>query len=270
MSATVIELAAKGRAVRPAAAPSPTEYLSPSQAATFLGCSAKHWFRYGIGLRDPAGGGAVRGKAVHQVIEYALAAKMAAVELGPADLADAWDRAWDLAAEGAEFHAFDDIEALKASGALLTHKYIREAVPAMEPAAVETPFAGEIAGVRVRGMADIVTKDGTVIDLKTSGRKPAGLSADHALQLATYVALAPGATGSARIDTLVSTKDPQLVQIEHTPGAAGRRLVERLYPLVAEGIRGRLYTPNRNSALCSRRDCNCADACEREFGGSVE
>jgi CRISPR/Cas system-associated exonuclease Cas4 (RecB family) len=265
MSATVLELV-------PVAAPAPAtgEYLSPSQASTYLGCQAKWYFRYMFGLPDPAGGGAVRGKAVHQVIEYALAAKMAGVALGPADLADAWDRAWDIAAEGAEFQQFDDIEALKGSGARLTHKWIHEAAPAVQPAAVEQPFAGEIAGVRVRGIADIVTTDGMVIDLKTSSRKPNGISADHALQLATYAALVPGASGETRIDTLIGTKEPQLVQIGHAPGAAGRRLVEKMYPLVAEGIRGGLYAPNRSSPLCSRRYCNFADACEREFGGVVE
>ena len=86
-----------------------------------------------------------------------------------------------------------------------------------------------------------------VVDVKTASRKPSGLAADHALQLATYAQLVLGASRETRIDTLVGTKEPQLVQIEHTPGEAGRRLVERLYPLVAEGIAGgctrRIATP---------------------------
>jgi hypothetical protein len=45
----------------------------------------------------------------------------------------------------------------------------------------------------------------------------------------------------------------RLVQIDHTPGDAGRRLVERIYPLVAEGITGGFYLPNRGSSVCSRR-----------------
>jgi hypothetical protein len=60
-----------------------------------------------------------------------------------------------------------------------------------------------------------------------------------------------------------------LVQIGHTPGEAGRRLVERVYPLVAEGIAGGLYLPNRNSNMCNRRYCAFVDACEREFGGTI-
>src|SRR5262249_33965794 len=117
---------------------------------------------------------------------------------------------------------------------------------------------------------DIVTTIDTVIDVKTASRKPSGVAADHALQLATYTALLPDASGRARIDALVSTKEPQLVQIEHTPGEAGKRLAERIYPLVAEGIAGALYMPNRNATSCSRRYCAFWQQCEREFGGLVE
>ena len=67
----------------------------------------------------------------------------------------------------------------------------------------------------------------------------------------------------------MSTKEPQLVQIEHTPREAGKRLVERLYSLVAEGIASGLYLPNRGSSVCSRRYCAFADACEREFEGTI-
>src|SRR5262245_22422888 len=126
----------------PSAQSIPGEILSPSQASTFLQCSAKYWFRYGLGLPDPAGGGAVRGKAVHSIVEYYMRAKIAGVSLDPAGMSDAWDYAWDQAAEGAEFAAYDDIEALKASGSALARKYITEAAPSIEPAAVEVPFTG--------------------------------------------------------------------------------------------------------------------------------
>jgi RecB family exonuclease len=258
------------RAGRMSAASMPGEVLSPSQASTFLSCQARWYFRYMVGLPDPAGGGAVRGKAVHSVIEYAMRAKMAGVVLEAGALLDAWDAAWDQAAEGAEFQSCDDIEALKVSGAKLAEKYLAEAAPAIEPAAVEVPLSGTIAGIPVRGVADLVTTDGTVIDIKTASRKPSGLAADHALQLATYAALVPGASGETRIHTLVGTKEPQLVQIKHTPGEAGKRLAERIYPLVAEGISGGLFLPNRSSSMCSQRYCSFWQECTREFGGIVE
>ena len=175
------------------------------------------------------------------------------------------------AATVAEFAADDDVEDLKASGARLAHKYLAEAAPAIEPAAVEVPVSGSIAGVPVRGIIDIIEGEGRVIDIKTTSRKPSKISGDHAFQLATYVALlGDGGSGEARLDSLVATKDPQLIQIEHSSGESGGKLVERMYPLVAEGIAGGLYLPNRSSSVCSRRYCSFADACELEFGGVVE
>lgn len=272
MTAPVVEIgrAAPERQCRPSAAQVPGEVLSPSQASTFLGCPAKWWYKYGLGLPDPAGGGAVRGKAVHSIVAYFMDAKKAGVELPAEGLETAWEHAWDAAAEGAQFSAFDDLDQLQKSGLALTKKYLAEVAPTISPAAVEQPFSGSIGGVKVRGIVDLIDTSGCVIDLKTSGRKSSSISADHAFQLATYTALAPGATGKARLDMLVSTKEPQLVTIEHTPGAAGRRLIERMYPAVAEGIAGGLFAPNRASNLCSRRYCAFADQCEREWGGVVE
>jgi hypothetical protein len=151
----------------------------------------------------------------------------------------------------------------------LTQKYLAEAGPGIAPAAVEVPVTGVIAGVPVRGIVDIVDTSRRVIDIKTKARKASEVAPDHALQLATYTQLMPRASGEARIDLLVSTKEPQLIQIDHTPGAAGRKLAERLYPMVAEGIAGGLYLPNRSATTCSRRWCAYWRECEQEFGGQV-
>ena len=56
--------------MQPDASAMPGEILSPSQASTFLGCSAKYRYKYLLGIPDPAAGGAVRGRAVHKAIEH--------------------------------------------------------------------------------------------------------------------------------------------------------------------------------------------------------
>ena len=71
----------------------PGEVLSPSQATTFLSCQARWYFRYMAGLPDPPAGGAVRGKAVHKLIEYAMRAKIAGVVLEAGGFSDVWDTA---------------------------------------------------------------------------------------------------------------------------------------------------------------------------------
>lgn len=245
----------------------PGESLSPSQANTYLNCSARWRFKYGLGLPDPAGGGAVRGTAVHKAIEYYMRAKMSGVVLEAADVMNEWDLIWDEAAAAGEFLAYENIEALKESGAQLAAKYLREAAPSIEPAGVEVPLSGLINRVPVRGYADIVTTDGTIIDIKTTSRKPNAISGDHALQLATYIELYEGSNGRGRIDSLVSTKEPQLVQIASAPGESGRRLVRHLYPMVVDAINGGLYMPNRASTWCAK--CPYQRECEKEYGGTV-
>ena len=245
----------------------PGEMLSPSQANCYLSCSARWRFKYILGLPDPAGGGAIRGKAVHRAIEYYMRAKIAGVILDADAVLDEWDSIWDEACEEGEFAAKEDVEALKTSGAILAEKYLTEAAPAIEPAGVEVPLYGVINGVAVRGIADIITIDGTVIDIKTTSRKPSGISGDHALQLATYIELYDGSNGQARIDSLVSTKEPQLVQIAQKPGDSGRKLVNHLYPMVVDAINGGLFMPNRASTFCGK--CPYARECEQEFGGTV-
>jgi len=251
------------------AAVMPGEILSPSQTSCFLNCSAKYRFRYVLGLPDPAGGGAARGKAVHKAIEYYMKATISGITLDAQAIDDYWDEIWDEAAEGALFAANENIEQLNQSGRDLSYKYLSEVAPAIRPAAAELPVTGTISGVAVRGIVDILDVDGRVIDIKTSSRRSSKISGDHALQLATYVALAgEKASGKARIDSLVSTKDPQLVQIEHEPGRRGRQLVETMYPLVAEGIANGLFIPNRASTLCGY--CPYKAECASEYGGSPE
>jgi PD-(D/E)XK nuclease superfamily len=129
--------------------------------------------------------------------------------------------------------------------------------------------AGEIGGVRVRGKVDLLDEEGRVVDVKTAARKPSGIAPDYAFQLATYRQITPGASGEARLDTLVKTKTVQLIQQGYTVAEQDLRATEVLYPLVQEGIANGLYFPNRQSLTCSRRNCAFWRHCEQEFGGTI-
>jgi hypothetical protein len=109
-----------------------------------------------------------------------------------------------------------------------------------------------------------------VVDVKTAARKPSGISPDYAFQLATYRQITPGATGEARLDTLVKTKTPQLVRQSYAVSQQDLRTTEVLYPLVRDGTASGLFFPNRQSLMCSRRNCAFWRQCQREFGGTVQ
>lgn len=244
--------------------------LSPSQVKCFLGCSARWWFRYGLGLPDQRGGSLVRGAAVDKTVMWALRNKLQGVAYEVEDAGEVYEAAWDAECENASFAPDESPEELKRSGAILARKYLEEAVPEIEPRDVQLKVAGEIAGVKVQGFVDLIDTSGRIIDLKTAAKSPSGIDSDYRFQLATYRQLAPGASGEARLDTVVATKVPKLVRIDYTVSVADQLMTQHLYPHVREGIREGLYFPNRSSNLCSRKYCAFADACCKEFGGAVE
>lgn len=244
--------------------------LSPSQANQFLNCSARWWFRYGAGLPDPKSGSLVRGTAVHKCIEHYFKLQLSGAAPGLADLAEFYEDAWEAGAADAQFSQADNIEDLKKSGARLLRLYLDEVAPQIHPVQLEQKVTGEIGGVRVQGYIDQVDATGRILDVKTAEKSPSGIGSDYAFQLATYRQILPGASGKARLDTLVNNKTPKLVTIEYEVSVRDQLMTVALYPRVREGIREGLYFPNRNSNLCSRKYCNFCDACTREFGGTVD
>jgi RecB family exonuclease len=244
--------------------------LSPSQVRTFRDCGAKWYYKYALGLPDPPNGSLVRGRVVHQMAEAFFRAKLDGGSPDPDDLQASFEEAWDTAAAQAAFGADEDVDLLKRQAAMLTRKYLDEVAPEIEPAALEFPVQGVIGGVAVRGFVDLLDITGRVIDLKTAARKPTGVSADYAFQVATYARLCPGASGKARVDTLVATKSPQVVTQEYTVSPADLKMTEKIYPLVREAMRDGIYLPNRSSTFCSHKACSYAAFCEVEFGGQVK
>ena len=154
-------------------------------------------------------------------------------------------------------------------GEKLVAKYMDEIAPKVEPAAVELDVQGEISGVPVRGRVDLLDIDGRLIDIKTASRRPSWVSPDYAFQLATYRQLTPGASGEVRIDSLVKTANPQIVQQSYTLGEADLRATQVLFPMVQEAMGSGMYCPNRQSLLCSQKHCSFWKQCETEFGGRV-
>ena len=123
--------------------------------------------------------------------------------------------------------------------------------------------------MKVRGYVDLLDSNGCIIDFKTGAKKPSEIAPDYKRQVTTYTQLMPGASGKVATHTLVRTKTPQLIKQAYTVTPEDIRHVQVLYPLVQEGMRSGLYTPNRNSMFCSRKSCAFWQACQEEFGGEV-
>ena len=258
------------------AAPSPAsrtelgEVLSPSQANGFIDCSARWYFRYARELPDQTTAKQGLGKSVHRAAEFNFRQKLQSRrDLPEGQVVTAFRDAWEEQIGETVFHAGESPLAIGKNGESLVAMYMAEAAPSIQPAAIEQYVSGEIAGVKVRGIVDLVDVEGRVIDLKTVASTPRGVPSSQRFQVATYRQIAPGVTGAARIDSLVKTKTPKLVRHDFAVTDADLMLTETLYPLVQAGIRSGLYFPNRKSMFCSRKNCAYWEACELEYGGKV-
>ena len=248
----------------------PAEVLSPSQVTQFLHCPAKWYFRYFLDLPEPATAATALGKAFHEAIAHNFRHKLQTRSDLP--LAEAMDsfrsflgRHLESAALERDVHPVEIFEL----GSVMLEKYLCEAAPLIQPAAVETPVAGSIGGVKVRGYVDLLDAEGRIIDTKSALKPLKGISHDHALQLTSYAMITPAASGACRLDTVTKGRTVSLSHKSFQIGPADRKYAETIYPMVQESIREGIFLPRRSGSLCSRKYCGYWRSCEREFGGAV-
>jgi hypothetical protein len=218
-------------ALAPAPQPELAQVLSPTQVRTFLGCSARWWFKYGLSLPDPKTSALALGCAVHRALEANFRDKIETKrDLDSLGVAALFRAAWQDQVRQTEFRDEEDPAEIGRVGEQLVATYMEEAAPQIEPAAVELDVESRIGGVPVRGKVDLLDVHGRVIDVKTAARRPSGIAPDHAFQLATYRHITPGASGEARLDTLVKTKTVQLISQSCIVSNQDVRATEVLYP----------------------------------------
>src|SRR4029078_6154170 len=157
--------------------------------------------------------------------------------------------AWSVLSAETEFHDAEDPDALGKAGEALVAKYMEQAAPRIDPAAVEMRVEGVIAGVKVAGYIDLLDVHGCVIDIKTAKTRPSSINPMHRFQVATYRYLTHLARGSGRIDTLVKTKSPQLIQQAFSITEQELRAIHTIYPEAQALMRGSVHLPNRQSML---------------------
>jgi len=249
------------------------DVLSPSSVNAFHACAAKWYYRKILQLPETRTAALVLGSAVH---EAAAVNSLDKIETGH-DLDYAAVRSVfrealrRQLAEGPEvtFDADESVADLEACGDALVRVYLEQAAPTIFPAKVELPVEGKIGDVKVHGFVDVLDRDGVVIDLKTAGKKPSGITPEHRLQVSTYAMVAPGACGRGRRDVITKTKTVGHYTTSFEVAASDRKYTERLYSITLDQMRSGLIAPNRSSFLCSRRNCSFWQQCQEDYGGEV-
>jgi RecB family exonuclease len=246
------------------------EVLSPTQVSQFLNCPAKWMFRYLMDLKEPGTAAQALGKAFHETIACNFRQKReSSMDLSVAECLEVFRQALgehlqDTALQKGE-HPMEFLEL----GETMVQKYLAEAAPLIQPAAVESRVSGVIGGVKVAGYVDLLDIEGRIVDLKSTLKPSVGIAHDHRLQLTSYVMITPAASGDCRLDTVTKGETVRLIHKSFAVTDQDRQYAETIYPMVQDSIRDGIFLPRRNSPLCSRRYCSFWKRCEQEYGGEV-
>jgi hypothetical protein len=246
------------------------EVLSPSQTSQFLNCPAKWMFRYLLDINDPGSAATALGTAFHETIAYNFRQKLeTAHDLPFAKCLEFFRNALGRQLETVRLQKDEHPMELLELGETMVAKYIEEAAPFIQPAAIESRVSGVIGGVKVSGYVDLLDTEGRLIDSKSSTKPIKGIAHDHRLQLTSYAMITPAASGACQLDTVTKGKTVSVIKKSFTVTEKDRQYAEVIYPMVQDSIREGIFLPRRSSSLCSKRYCGYWSVCEKEYGGTV-
>jgi len=254
------------------------KHLSPSQLNMFNRCGAQYYFRYIEGLKLPPKSAMTFGSAVDAGLNHNYFQKIESKKDLKVDaILDAYSTAFDLGKAETEWEKDEDPAEIKDEGVVILKKYRKEIAPKIQPFAVQDQLLIEFSDFDydLKGFIDLIDEAGVIIDNKTSGKSPSKdgeaykVAPDHDLQLSTY-ALGyrlkyhkPEA--GLRVDYLVRTKEPKIIQVPLIKSNAEIDYMLRQIGRIADAIQKEVFIPNRSSFLCSERWCGYYKICHKEF-----
>ena len=118
-----------------------------------------------------------------------------------------------------------------------------------------------------RGIADVVTAEGCVVDFKTSGRGPSGIGNAHRIQLTTYAELT--GCSQAKIITITKAASPKVIAPSFSVLASEREHVRHLFPVIADAMAQGFAIPNRTSTIRCANYCSFWRRRQEDYGGAV-
>ena len=259
--------------------------LSYSEVRTMLSCSAKWKFSYFDNLPSPKTVNQVFGTAIHTALATHFKHHL---ETGhppaPGAIQEVFQKEFEAHLKTfpapllASLPQAESPLLLEALGETLLAEYLVNLNPDLIPSRVEGALEGRIGNIPMLGYPDLIARQEgrpRVIDIKTVGRSPGGISEDHRMQLALYGLLYAQSEGLFPLPFLeaelhVLNKTKAVVEFYRTTlTQADYTYVEEVVPRVARAIMDGNYYPNRSHLFCSRKLCPFWAACESAYGGQV-
>jgi len=257
------------------------DHISVSQMNLYRTCSLKYRFQYIDQLpRLVRPAGLVFGSTVHRALEWLNKARKAGGQPLLEDLLRVFEADWHAQGLDEEIRFPEDTSAdqlLVKGKELLSAYYHAPAQPVQEAefsfqVPLVNPATGEVLGVPLRGVMDLIEVDDVLVEFKTSQKRWAQSDLPDNVQLTAYSyayeLLFGRAPKQLRLVNLIRTKHPT---IEMLTTGREQRDYERLFHLgkeVHRGIQASVFIPNRGCWLC--KDCEYERDCQEWTGNEVQ
>lgn len=204
--------------------PFPIEKLSPTSLALFAGCPEQFRQRYLLKRPDVSFGDRFMGSVNHETISYLLNIKREApttldalaTEEMRAFAREVYRDAWEakLEEQGEPDWRFDDPVEMYGRGIMMALTYIEQAMPSINPVAIEQEITIKIPGIPlVRGYVDVIEAD-KIRERKTTRAKETKPKSKWRFQARVYQFI----TGlPVEWDVLTRQVEPKLYTAEEYP-----------------------------------------------------
>lgn len=164
-------------------------HVSISQIKTFVSCPLNYFFSYVLGIKAPPTGALMRGKVIHEAIEYDLKEKIRTGHNAKTSVVlDYYSDMFMNSKDNVRWHAEENVTEIYDSGTEVLAKYHREVAPTIQPLEVEHEFTVPFTNVDydLVGVIDLIEKTKTITDHKVTTRKPQADAIDSDIQLTAY------------------------------------------------------------------------------------
>lgn len=253
-------------------------YVSHSQLDMFTRCGEAYRRRYILGEKIAPGMALLKGSGVHGMAEENFRQKIDSKEdLDTKELLEIADAKFEerrhedgyiLTSEEEKVGAKKVLGQTKDGVMRLTRLYREKCSPSIQPELVEHEIRIELPGhpTDMLGILDVVTSDGRIKDLKTSGRSKQQADADDSTQMTWYAMAYQALRGkpSAGIDleVLVDTKTPKHQRLSTSRGQHDYEvLLARLNTMLAGREAGIFHPAPIGSWWCSAKFCGYWNTC---------
>jgi len=265
-------------------------HISASQVKTFNNCEAKWYFNKILNIRVIPNGARALGISFDEALNHNFEQKVkTGLDLKPDIVVDVFTEQYKKVATHTDFGKEKKAD-LRETGIQLVKLYQQKASPKILPRLVQPEFTVSFEGVDwdVELRPDLITKDGIIIDNKTTTRSPMKnldgkyfpCNEDDKFQLTTYDICINNSKQvipkTTRIIYAVKKKDPVIIEVDLDPP---KPTDKKYWTLLVSQAKQRMNLikeeklsprPNRSSYLCSRTWCGFWDKCEKQFGGRVK